>query len=283
MIHKLYEGTVELEFKEASHRYKVNGVFMPGVTTVCGVLFKDLTDWASWMAVEAFKEAVMPFATTTNKIPKVELKKLADNAKKAHRVKSQRGKDVGTIAHEWIREETAAGREIKFPDYGTILLDNAAPEDDITEIRQHIAAAEHCVKSWRKWMKDYDIEIIKSEFCVYSKQLGYCGTADVFFRSRRTGKVYMGDYKTSEPQKIRNAKYQIIRYTAYPEHFAQIAAYDHAYHEEFDVTPDGYMVIYLPKEGEYQVFMREQVGQDREGWENLFKTYQWMDSIRKGK
>lgn len=292
MIVKLYNDTVEIEFREASHRYKVDGVYNVGVSTVLGVLAKDLMGWAAWMSAEAFKEAVKPFATTSNHITQAELKKLADTAKKAHQVRSQRGKDVGSIAHAWIEEETAHGVEVTLPQYVKNLLDEQADkpdqeietiESEIQMINDNYAAAKHCVDQWRKWKQDYDVQVIKSEFIVHSKKLGYCGTVDVLFRSKRDGKIYIADYKTSEPVKIRNSRYQITGHKAYPEHFAQVAGYDYAHHEEFGLHPDSYAVLYLPKEGKYQMFSRETVKEDRQGWEDLFKVYKWIDSIKKGK
>jgi hypothetical protein len=210
MTVKLYKDTVEVEFLEARHRYKVNGNYVVGVSTVLGVLAKDLMDWAAWMSAEAFKEAVSPFATSEQSMSKAELKKLADGAKKAHRQKSQKGKDVGTIAHAWIKEETDAGGFVEYPVYAAELIAAAGETVDIKLIHENVKAAEHCVNQWRQWKIDYDIEVIKSEFIVHSQKLGYCGTVDLLFRSRRTGKVYMGDYKTSEPEKIRNHKYMIV-------------------------------------------------------------------------
>lgn len=302
MIVQLYKGNVEVEFREASHRYKVNGTYMPGVTSVLSILAKELEDWAAWMSAEAFKEAVMPFATSEQKMTKMALKKLSDEAKKAHRQKSQRGKDVGTIAHAWIQEETERNAVVEMPIYVKTILDEIAEQTDqenaktspdeakltaLAEesdlVKNNFKAAENCLRNWRQWKEDYDVEIIKSEFIVHSKELGYCGTVDVVFRSKRDGKVYIGDYKTSEPKKIRNSKYMIVGHKPYPEHFVQVTGYDYAHHEEYGSNPDGYAVIYLPKEGDYQMFQRSKVDEDRQAWEHLFKAYQWIINIRKEK
>jgi hypothetical protein len=279
MIHKLYGDTIEVEFKEVSHRYKVNGEFKPGVTTVLGLLHKDLMDWAVYMAVGSFSEAVAPFLADGRKMTKIALKNVADEAKKAHKNKSDKGKDVGTIVHGVIEEATQHYLNVgNWPD--VVDIDKHLPEDSNVE---KIAAVRNCVQNWIKWRNDYDVVPIMFERVVYSKELGYCGTMDIYFKSRRTGKTYVGDYKSSEPQKIRNSKYQITGYKAYPEHYAQCAAYDYALNEELGEEPDGYAIIYLPKEGDYQMFTREAVDDDREGWEHLFETYQWINGIKRSK
>lgn len=276
----LYNDTVEIDFKESSHRYKVDGKPTIGVSTILGTLSKDLMGWSAWMAAEAFRDSVMPYATTDKKITKAFLKQLAKDARMAHTKRSQTGMDVGTIVHKWIEEETDFGYLIRESVYVADLLLNAKTVEEREIIEENVKAAEHCVKQWRQWMKDYDIAIIRHEFVVYSKKLDYCGTADVLFKSRRTGKIYLGDYKTSEPEKVRNSKYQIVDRKAYPEHFAQVSGYDYAHHEEFGVNPDGYAVIYLPKEDDYHQFTREQVVSDRENWEHLVHVYRWIKNIR---
>lgn len=260
---KLFDGRVEVLFNPGSHRYKVNGEYKPGVTSVTAILNKpNLLNWAAWMASTHFKEAITPFATTDQQITKAELKKLSDAAKKAHTVRSDAGRDVGKVVHEWI-EAQLIGKE------------PLMPEDPL---------AVACIQQWEQWQKDYGIEFIKSEFIVYSEKLDYCGTTDSLVKSHRLdGKTFMLDYKTSEPEKIRNSKFVITGHKPYPEHFAQIAGYDYAHFEETGTAVDGYMVVYLPKESPYQVFQRYQPEADRQGWENLFNTYKWLSNIKGGK
>lgn len=277
----LYDGQVEIEFREASHRYKVDGTYTVGVSTILNILSKDLLPWAAFMAAEAFKASMIELLDSGEKITKTKLKELADDAKKAHTRKSQRGKDVGTIVHEIIRRKTDEYLEThnwKFDGWRMEinLIDPAISAEDIK-------AVENCLRNWMQWIVDYDIEVIRHEFVVHSRKLGYCGTGDVLFRSRRDGKRYLGDYKTGDPQKKRNSRYQIIGHKPYPEHFVQISAYDYAQYEEMGIDVDGYMVIYLPKEGNYQTFTRENVVNDRLGWEQLFYVYQWIDNIKRSK
>lgn len=302
---KLYDNNdpVEVEFLEKAHRYKVNGNFKPGVTGITGILWKDLLGWAAYEAAKSFQEAVKPFATTSESMTAAELKKLSDSSKKAHTRKSDRGKDVGTIAHEWIDEETKLGKTVDVPTYVVDMLtpvqaaidelerqENPDKEklaelkEEMDTVKHHTNTAVNCVNSWRRWKADYDVEIVKAEFLVYSKNLDYCGTCDVLFYSHRLNKYFLGDYKTSDPKRVRNHRYQVVRREAYPEHFVQISGYDYAHNEEYpEQQIDGYMAIYLPKEGQYQTFTREKVEHDREGWEKLVGTYRWFKEIERSK
>ena len=76
---KLYNGEVELVFNEKAHRYKVDGKFVEGVTTILSkVIAKDgLIQWAVDLC-------------------------LKENDRLAHRMKKEAGADVGSQVHKWI-------------------------------------------------------------------------------------------------------------------------------------------------------------------------------------
>lgn len=288
-IHKLYDNSVEVQFRGgARHTYKVNGKAVVGVSSFVAVLNKpDLLGWAAYEASEYFKKTVAPFALTADKASAKELELINKAAKKAHTRKSDRGKDAGTIAHEWIKEETESGvGSVARPAIADELAKAANTKEERDKIEDSVSAAKHPVKLWRQWMKDYQIEIIEHERVVYSKKLDYAGTVDVIYKSKRDGKIFVGDYKTSEPQKIRNSKFVIMGHKAYPEHFVQTTAYDYAYNEEVGLNADGYSVIYLPKDPKFKsavVFERDTPRQDREAWEALVDVYWWQQAIKKNK
>lgn len=288
-VHKLYDETIEVEFRGGvRHSYKKDGKAILGVTTMINILAKpDLLGWAAWEASQAFMTAVTPFVKANASCTLKELKQLAGEARKAHTRKSDKGKDVGTIAHEWIRQETIDGPgKVTIPQYSLDLIDEAKTEDEKQLIKDNTNAAHHPVQLWRRWLEDYDVEIIKSEVVVYSKELDYAGTVDVIFYSHRLKMQLVGDYKTSEPQKVRNSKFVVTGHKAYPEHFAQCTAYDHAHNEEFpDFEVGAYAVIYLPKDtkSDYFMFTREEVELDRQGWKHLVGTYRWIQDIKRKK
>lgn len=76
---KLYNGEVDLDFNEGSHRYKVNGQYVEGVTTILSkVIAKDgLLQWAVDLCMK-------------------------EGDRKAHTYKKDAGANVGTQVHKWI-------------------------------------------------------------------------------------------------------------------------------------------------------------------------------------
>lgn len=308
MIVTLYKDTtpIEVDYRDAGHSYTVTGLKKTGVTTITGLLAKpELLPWAAYMAAEAFKVAIMPWATSERKMTKTELKKVSDEAKNAHNRKSGYGKDVGTIVHAWIKEEIAGGLvAVSRPEFvvnNLLEIEREVArihvssrknkvaeieklEKDAEALRENVIVAGHCIKQWRQFIADYGIVFGKTEFIVYSKNLDYCGTVDgILYSEKLNNKTFINDYKTSDPRRIRNKFFQVVGTKPYPEHFVQMSGYDYAHHEETNFNPDGYMVVYLPKEGPYQVFTREQVEQDRKGWENLVRTYKWLQSLKGSK
>lgn len=308
MIITLYQtnGPIDVEFKSVGHSYKVAGDKKIGVTTITGLLNKpELLPWAAYMASEAFKTAIMPFATTARKITRIQLKKMAGEAKNAHARKSGLGKDVGTIVHAWINEEISNNlRPTTMPTYtmSTVLqlkeeikkIDASKRKNKVEEVDKLVAdletlventeIARYCIEQWRQFVQDYGIHFQKSEFIVYSKKLDYCGTVDgLAYSTKLNHKVFILDYKTSIPQAKRNKFFQIIGYKPYPEHFVQMAGYDYAHFEETGISPDGYMVVYLPKDKPYQVFTREEIATDRTGWEHLVGAFNWLQTLKGGK
>lgn len=86
---KLYNGEVELVFNERAHRYKVDGQFVEGVTTVLSkVVAKDgLIQWAVDLCMK-------------------------EGDRLAHRMKKEAGADVGSQVHKWIESYLKDGTSV---------------------------------------------------------------------------------------------------------------------------------------------------------------------------
>lgn len=233
---KLYNGEIELQFSEAAHRYKVNGQYVEGVTTLLSkVISKDgLVPWAANLVTKYIQENCGVIEDLPEPIYSVSETTLQE-ARVAHLRKKTKGADVGSIVHKFI--EGCVNSRL-----------NQTPKPKMPEDKQAYKAAE----AWLKWVADSDIKFIKSEVVVYSKQHNYCGTADIIFELN--GKRYLGDWKTSDPKKEYKNGYT-GKLQAYSEHFVQIGAYDVAYSEEFpDDKFDAHMVIYITKTGQLHTF-----------------------------
>lgn len=259
---KMYNGTVDLQFQEKSHRYKVNGEYVQGVTTILSkVTPKDgLINWAANMAVQAMLSGATP-----------------EEAKKAHTRKKEAGADTGTLVHKHI-EAYLSGTPTPLP------------EDP---------KAVQAIEAFYRWEKDNDPGYIFSERIVYSKQYHYAGCADVAFEL--DGKKYLADFKTADPRREWKNGYT-GKLSAYPEHFIQCAAYDIAYSEEKNVVVqdwtgvgevtlsgiqpepkhfDAYMIIYVTKSGQLHTFTLDSTEVAREAWIHALGLARAVQSLDK--
>ena len=96
MIYDLYKGKYELEFSPAAHRYKVNGVYKEGVTSIINkVVSKDhLISWSANMAAQSFYDAIK---SANGVLLGDELENALEGAKKAHTAKKNKGADTDSL------------------------------------------------------------------------------------------------------------------------------------------------------------------------------------------
>src|SRR5574343_64799 len=146
----------------------------------------------------------------------IQLKKLLYEAKGAHRMKSTEASDIGKIVHKWI-EEWIAGKDPKMP---------------INE------EARRAITQFQSWVLDKNVKFLQSEKVIYSRKFNYAGTTD--FIAQMNGKTILGDFKTSNG--------------IWDEYWFQVAAYQHAFLEEFpDEEIHGNMIVRLGKDGTLEI------------------------------
>jgi len=145
--------TAGLKFYDASHRYKLDGEWVPGVTTILGVLNKPaLTKWAASQVAEYVAdhpEAVdhlrdMGRAPMVSALKEVPWQKRDDAALR------------GTTFHH-LAEKIALGQEVDVPEAQVPLVEAAL-----------------------QFMDDYDITPTLVEAVVGSREHQYAGKADLF-------------------------------------------------------------------------------------------------------
>lgn len=212
---QLYNGKYKLQFSEGSHRYKVNGEYKPGVTTMLKLIDKGdmLGQWMVNMALEAIQNG-----------------KSLDEAKYAWRVKRDTAGDVGHRVHAWIEAYTSGK---------TLPID---------------ADMANAVDAYKQWERQNNINHLHSERLLYSEKYDYCGTVDDVHEQNglrvvndyKTGKP---DYEYNSRTKQYTGK---IR--ARIEHFLQDALYDQCMIEEDGKGADKYAVTYITKEGKLHYF-----------------------------
>lgn len=213
MEYKLYNGDITLHFDEKKHLYTVGPQKVDGVTSILGIIAKPaLMYWAVNQAIDHLDRNIRPGV----EYDEIQLQKLLEEAKYAHRKRSSEASNIGKIVHTWC-ENWIAGKKPKLP--------------------IHVKARNAC-EQFLKWVEKNDIEFLHSERVVYSREGNYAGTTD--FIMKTNDRIYLGDFKTSN--------------AIYDEYFFQTAAYQQAYLEEFpDEQIEGNIVVRLSKTGDFEI------------------------------
>lgn len=211
---KLYNGEVELLFNETEHLYSVDGVIVPSVTRILGVIDKPaLIPWAVNETVDNLRKTLKPGTLYTQE----QLDFILRDSKDARFRQSKKALNIGSEAHDWLE------RYIKAQ-----ILSTPAP--DLPEYPPVLAA----VMSYIDWEKRYtDIKYHYSERKLFSKRYMYSGTVDIVIEIN--GNIVAADFKTSKG--------------IYPEYLVQSAAYAKALEEELGIDITKVAVIRIPKDG----------------------------------
>jgi len=227
---KLYDGTIELCFNDATHRFTANGnsVF-PSVTGATGIIDKSrpLIFWA----VGLTKKYLM--GNLQNLIDDTKGDKIAaliEEAVKQHSIKKQEAADVGTQVHAWAEAFIKAKSKKDWPEI---------PKEP--QVYNGITA-------FLKWVDEYEVEFKSSEKLLYSKKYKYAGIMDAEAIIKR--KFCVIDFKTSK--------------AIYPEMRFQVAAYQAAVEEETGKEYSGnkYLARFDKETGEFEA--KEFAEQDKD-------------------
>jgi len=230
-------GKHTVEFTEGNHRYKVDGEYKKGVTTILGILDKPgLVQWASNKACDWIRLNSISVETSNGTSPDAYHVTEEDlkEAKYAHRTLKDNSAEIGKRVHKWI-EEHISGNDTEI--------------DDDMKIS---------VESFLKWESEHDIEYLHSERITYSEETDICGTTDsvIILDGVRT----ILDFKTGHPDKEYNPSKKSYsgRVRGYTTVYMQDALYDIAIAEEDKLFADQYAVLYLPTDGGAFMFKTEE-------------------------
>lgn len=244
MKHKLYGGSIVLDFNEAKHKYTLDGKTVDGVTSILKIINKPrLIDWSVRMDGEGLRELAQVLASHDRETVLKDIERILDKATgvtgKIKTDSASRGTDVHAYVENFIK-----GKEQELP------------KDEA--IRQR-------VERFVKWAKDNVSEFRDSERVVYSKKHGYCGTLDFTCFLKEGGGIYIGDIKTG--------KY------VYPEHFFQTAAYQMAYQEETRTNVAGRIIVRLGEDGGEVTITNDQK-KDRAAWNGVLSLYKRLSQLK---
>lgn len=201
----LYNGRHLVHFKNASHRYYVDGILRPGVTTILGkVLAKPgLALWPLNMALR-YLSAKLPTIT----------EKDLEAARQAHIQKRDAGSDTGTIVHYLVEQKLRGIAQTRGQHF------NFTATSKLSEYPEEVQKAFGSFLAW------FDVQAplpVAVEQVVYSRTWKYPGTFDSILDIE--GVVYLCDLKTT------NAS-QDAPHGVYAENFVQLGAYYLAYEEQ---------------------------------------------------
>lgn len=252
---KTHNGKHEIIFTPGNHRYKVDGEYKKGVTTILGLLSKDaLAPWAANMACKYIEEncEVGMFANENAVSWIVEAADLKA-ARKYHATYRDSAADTGKAVHAWIENYLKGNAGQLTPD-----------------MRPSVTA-------FLAWEKKYKPEVISSERITYSEQLDLCGTTDLVCII--DDKLTVLDFKTGKPEEEYDQRRheKTGRKRAYTSVFMQDAFYDIAIEEEDGRAAWQYGALYLPVTGGYSFFLDDNVELYRELAKSLRQTHLLYD------
>jgi hypothetical protein len=181
----LYNGTVELEFDEKRHVYRVNGKTVPGVTGILGVINKPaLVPWAVKMCGEYLAKTLKP----GTQLDEVEIARLVTDMKRRYKDATAEAADIGTHVHRWA-EQHAKGENPPWP------------------VNPQVRSG---VEAYCAWLEAHHVEPIFVERRIYSRWHDYAGTVDLV--ARIDGRLCVADLKTSsglyDEMRLQLAAYQ---------------------------------------------------------------------------
>lgn len=144
--------TTGLKFYPSSHRYRLDGEWVPGVTTILGVLAKPgLTKWAA----SSVAEFVADNPETVDNLRDMGRAPMVASLKEVPWQKRDDAAARGTTFHDFA-ERIARGEEVDVPDAQVPLVESALA-----------------------FMEDYDIEPVLIEAVVGSREHQYAGKVDL--------------------------------------------------------------------------------------------------------
>lgn len=205
----LYGGAVKLLYKDSSHRYRVSEdggkpVQVPSVTTILNVLAKPaLVEWGVKCACN-YVEENLRLLFAGNSFSVEQIFKVVEMARTAHDRTRQEAADIGTEAHDWLRDYwRAIIRKTDIP---------ASPEDP--KVR-------NCTTAVQDWISQHKVVPLAVEVPQYSRELKICGRSD--FIGLVDDEPSVLDYKSTK--------------FIYPEVALQMCPYGKMYEEEHGLLP----------------------------------------------
>jgi hypothetical protein len=198
-----------------------------------------------------------------------ELQAKLEESFNAYQDKSDRGKDIGTMTHDFVAQFLQG--DLKKIDASTVLEQYTEAPEEFTK------CVIKAVESFMVWWNSLpDKELLGTENIIYSRKYEFSGTYDL--KCRIGDKVYMLDVKTTN-------RSQTAPLGIYPEYFMQLGGYIQADEEESGTKFDDCGVINVGKDGKLSIACASDLGLEVEDCKNSFiyavTIHNWLNKLSK--
>jgi len=174
--------SLPISFSEGNHTYRLDGVYLAGVSSLIGRKDKDWkVAWALKESAKFLKSVWLPnkIYTTT------EIDELIKNSKSAYLKKSGKAIDGGKIGHALIEESIITGTRINPQDIYKMSIDD--------NIKYEVF---NIYSNWLLWESHHNVEYLAVELILGDKELWVAGTADCI--AIVDGELNLIDWKSSQ-------------------------------------------------------------------------------------
>jgi hypothetical protein len=224
-----FDGKHKLEYNDKSHRYKLNGKPVSGMSTVAKAGYPTSVGLTNWMKTEAMKSLFnsLSILQDGHYIPRGDVWPISEQFltdllklnRDTHEDVAQEAADIGTITHAYA--ELTSLRKLE---EAKALLEKVKDVE-----KYHIILS--CINKYLEWDFTNKGELIQAEGLVASPVHMFCGKFDRLDRVNE--KLILRDYKTSK--------------SIYPDQYIQLAGYAIAIKEWLNLDVQGLEVLRFGK------------------------------------
>jgi hypothetical protein len=253
--HLLYGGEVNLSVptsQDKAHRYKVSDLgskpeHCPSVTTILNVLAKPaLVEWGVRVACDYVYDNLQ-LLTKQRSFSIDQVFKIVEMARTAHDRTRQEAADIGTEAHDWLRDY-----------WLSIIRKTDKP------VMPGDPKVKNCVDAALDWFSQHKVVPIAVEVPLYSRLLKICGRED--FIGLVDDEFSVLDYKSTK--------------FLYPEVALQMCPYAKMYHEEHGRLPETRWGLRMDKlTGDFEDKRYPPATFDLD-WDTFLATYKIYDRLK---
>lgn len=253
----IYGGNVRVVFNADAHTYKIHTADKtyrhPSVTSVLSVLGKGdaLLNWAANQTADR----VITLATDMggNQFDQTGIVRLAEIARETWRETRQQAATIGSHVHS-ILADVLNGKPVVYPEL---------PVDPWM-----IGSIKRAVDAGLQFFKEHSIAVVQVEMPRWSPTYGFVGTGDLI--ASIDNRLSVLDFKTGKG-------------ASYPEYFAQTAAYQLAYEEEYpEAKVEERWVVRVGKTGQLQSSTRSMAHHDgdKQAFLNTLAIFRWQKTLQ---